>query len=71
MKEQWLISYQTQTLKSIFSRLRANQSLKLTEIAVDDSTRANQPVTCWTGIVSRGLASVAAALRRRSLAPVR
>jgi len=48
-----------------------NQSLKLTEIAVDDSMRANQPVTYWTGLSSRGLDSVAAALRRRSLAPVR
>ena len=47
-----------------------NQSLKLTEIAVDDLTRAKQPVTCWTGLGSRGLDSVAAALRR-SLAPVR
>ncbi len=25
-----------------------NQSLKLTEPAVDDLTRAKQPVTCWT-----------------------
>jgi len=33
-----------------------NQSLKLTEIAVDDSMRAKQPVTYWTGIISRGLA---------------
>ena len=48
-----------------------NQSLKLTEIAVDDLTRAEQPVTCWTGLSSRGLDSVAAALRRRTLAPVR
>jgi len=28
--------------------LPPNQSLKLTEIAVDDLTRAKQPVTCWT-----------------------
>jgi len=42
-------------------KMQANQSLKLTEIAVDNSMRANQPVTCWTGIVSRGLAT---ALRR-------
>jgi len=48
-----------------------NQSLKLTETAVDDSMRAKQPVTCWTGLISRGHESVAAALRRRSLAPVR
>jgi len=50
---------------------RANQSLKLTEPAVDDLTRAKQTVTCWTGHTTRGLDSVAAALRRRSLAPVR
>ena len=25
-----------------------NQSLKLTEPAVDDFARAKQPVTCWT-----------------------
>jgi hypothetical protein len=48
-----------------------NQSLKLTEPAVDDLTRANQTVTCWTGHTTRGMDSVAAALRRRSLAPVR
>ena len=48
-----------------------NQSLKLTEIAVDDFARAKQPVTCWTGLTTRGMDSVAAALRRRSLAPVR
>jgi len=41
--------------------LRPNQSLKLTETAVDYSTRAKQPVTCWTGLISRGLAT---ALRR-------
>jgi hypothetical protein len=46
-----------------------NQSLKLTEPAVDDFARAKQPAA--TGISSRGLDSVAAALRRRSLAPVR
>ena len=51
--------------------LPPNQSLKLTEPAVGDLTRAKQPVTCWTGLSSRGLDSVAAALRRRSLAPVR
>ena len=28
--------------------LPPNQSLKLTEVAVDDLTRAKQPVTCWT-----------------------
>ena len=53
------------------STLRPNQSLKLTEPAVDDLTRANQPGTCWTLLSSRGLDSVAAALRCRSLAPVR
>jgi len=36
--------------------LRPNQSLKLTEIAVDNSMRAKRPVTCWTEIISRGLA---------------
>ena len=51
--------------------LRPNQSLKLTEIAVDDLTRANQTIIGWTKPTSRGLDSVAAALRRRSLAPVR
>ena len=51
--------------------LPPNQSLKLTEPAVGDLTRAKQPVTCWTELSSRGLDSVAAALRRRSLAPVR
>jgi len=51
--------------------LPPNQSLKLTEPAVGDFARAKQPVTCWTGLGSRGLDSVAAALRRRSLAPVR
>jgi len=28
--------------------LTPNQSLKLTEPAVDDFARAKQPVTCWT-----------------------
>ena len=51
--------------------VRPNQSLKLTEIAVDDLTRAKQTVTCWTGHTTRGMDSVAAALRCRSLAPVR
>jgi hypothetical protein len=50
---------------------RPNQSLKLTEVAVDDLTRAKQTVTCWTGHTTRGMDSVAAALRCRSLAPVR
>ena len=54
-----------------FRKLRPNQSLKLTEIAVDDLTRAKQTVTCWTGHTTRGMDSVAAALRCRSLAPVR
>ena len=48
-----------------------NQSLKLTEPAVDDLARAKQPVTIGHGLSSRGLDSVAAALRGRSLAPVR
>jgi len=38
------------------TQLRPNQSLKLTEIAVDISMRAKQTVTCWTGLISRGLA---------------
>ena len=42
--------------------LRPNQSLKLTELAVDDFARAKQPVTYWRGLSSRGLDSVAAAL---------
>ena len=50
--------------------LRPNQSLKLTEPAVDDFARAKQTVTVGR-IATRGLATVAAALRRRSLAPVR
>jgi len=40
----------------MITSLRPNQSLKLTETAVDNSMRANQPVTCWTRIISRGLA---------------
>ena len=51
--------------------VRANQSLKLTEIAVDDFARAKQTATIGHDLASRGLDSVAAALRRRSLAPVR
>ena len=51
--------------------LPPNQSLKLTEPAVDDFARAKQPVTIGHGLSSRGLDSVAAALRCRSLAPVR
>ena len=51
--------------------LPPNQSLKLTEVAVDDSMRAKQPATIGRGLATRGLDSVAAALRRRSLAPVR
>ena len=39
-----------------------NQSLKLTEPAVDDLTRAKQTVTVGHGLSSRGLDSVAAAL---------
>ena len=51
--------------------LPPNQSLKLTEPAVDDFARAKHPVTIGHELSSRGLDSVAAALRRRSLAPVR
>ncbi|HTR80794.1 MAG TPA: hypothetical protein VMM58_04120 [Bacteroidota bacterium] len=39
-----------------YRSLRANQSLKLMGIVVDISMRAKQPVTCWTGLVSRGRA---------------
>ena len=48
-----------------------NQSLKLTEPAVGDLTRAKQPATIGRDSATRGLDSVAAALRCRSLAPVR
>ena len=51
--------------------LPPNQSLKLTEPAVDDLMRAKQPATVGRGLATRGLATVAAALRCRSLAPVR
>ena len=51
--------------------LPPNQSLKLTEPAVDDLARAKQPATIGYDLATRGLASVAAALRCRSLAPVR
>ena len=51
--------------------LPPNQSLKLTEPAVDDFARAKQPFTMGKDIPARGLDSVAAALRCRSLAPVR
>ena len=53
------------------SLLRANQSLKLTEPAVDDLTRAKQPAIIGRGSPRADQATVAAALRRRSLAPVR
>jgi hypothetical protein len=51
--------------------MRPNQSLKLTEPAVDDFA-----ARCWTGLgVSdwnvRAPSYLAAAVRRRSLAPVR
>ena len=52
--------------------LRANQSLKLTEPAVDDFA-----ARCWTDLALilirnvRATNYLAAALRRRSLAPVR
>ena len=51
--------------------LPPNQSLKLTEVAVDNLARAKQPATIGRGHTTRGMATVAAALRRRSLAPVR
>jgi len=46
-----------------------NQSLKLTEPAVDDLHARNNQSHHRTGLSSRGLDSVAAALRCRSLAP--
>jgi len=51
--------------------LPPNQSLKLTEVAVDDFCTRETTSYYRTGLVSRGLDSVAAAVRRRSLAPVR
>jgi len=51
--------------------LPPNQSLKLTEPAVDDLARAKQPATIRTGHARAEMATVAAALRCRSLAPVR
>ena len=50
---------------------RPNQSLKLTEPAVDDFARAKQPVTIGLDIPRADWLRRAAALRRRSLAPVR
>ena len=50
--------------------LRPNQSLKLTEIAVDDFARAKQPLLVGNDI-ARADCIRTAALRRRSLAPVR
>ena len=52
-------------------RVRSNQSLKLTEPAVDDFA-----ARCWTDLVYltghvRATGYLAAAVRRRSLAPVR
>jgi hypothetical protein len=51
--------------------MRANQSLKLTEPAVDDFA-----ARCWTDLGAsdwnvRATNYIAAAVRRRSLAPVR
>ena len=51
-------------------KLPPNQSLKLTEPAVDDLTRAKQPVTIGRDIPRAEWLRHAAA-RRRSLAPVR
>jgi len=51
--------------------LRANQSLKLTEPAVDDFCTREMTSDNLTELVSRGLATVAAALRRRRLSSVR
>ena len=48
-----------------------NQSLKLTEPAVDDLTRAKQTATIGLDMPRADWTTVAAALRRRSLAPVR
>ena len=54
-----------------FYRVCSNQSLKLTEPAVDDFA-----ARCWTNLGAsdwnvRAMSYLAAALRRRSLAPVR
>ena len=51
--------------------LPPNQSLKLTEPAVDDLARAKQTATIGRDIPRAEWTTVAAALRRRSLAPVR
>ena len=51
--------------------MRSNQSLKLTEPAVGDLMRAKQTATIGHDLARADMASVAAALRRRSLAPVR
>ena len=43
--------YGAKTMNYLYSngrRLQANQSLKLTEPAVGDLTRAKQATTCWT-----------------------
>ena len=50
--------------------LPPNQSLKLTEPAVDDFARAKQTATIAHDSPAR-LTTIAAAVRRRSLAPVR
>ena len=56
---------------SLPSPLPPNQSLKLTEPAVGDPMRAKQPATIGHDLSRADWISVAAALRRRSLAPVR
>jgi len=58
-------------LSAKFSCVHPNQSLKLTEPAVDDFARAKQPVTIGLDIPRADWLRRAAALRRRSLAPVR
>ena len=51
--------------------LPPNQSLKLTEPAVDDLMRAKQPATVGRGLPRADWLPSLAALRCRSLAPVR
>ena len=60
-----------QRLTGLPSCLPPNQSLKLTEPAVDDFAARNNQLLVGHDLRSRGLDYVAAALRRRSLAPVR
>ena len=61
----------TQRRTGLLSCSPPNQSLKLTEPAVDDLTRAKQPATIGHDSPRADWITVAAALRRRSLAPVR